>query len=196
VAFVTRQERRKKAMKTFRFVLLAVALFILGSLTTPTLFASGLLQERNGVLCTAVPYANCVEIWNGFDIIVYSDEASTQKYLMDGATGTIDSEGDVILAGVVTTEESDNTTTGAQTLVPTKTYYHFAPTAVTTVTISTTGVVEGDWLVIHNLVSTSTVIVDTTATVGGGNITLGTDDVAGFIYGDGVWVEIFSPDNS
>lgn len=183
-------------MKTLKFALLAVSLYILGSATTPALFASGLLQERNGVLCAAIPYANCVEIWNGWDIIVYSDEASTQKFLMDGATGTVDSEGDVILAGVFTVEETDNTTTGAQTLVPTKTYYHFAPAAVTTVTISTTGVTEGDILIIHNLVATTTTIADTGATQGGGTIALGQDDVAGFIYGDGVWVELFSPDNS
>jgi hypothetical protein len=183
-------------MKYLKLALLAAALFILGSLTTPTLLASGLLQERNGVLCTAVPYANCIEIWNGFDIIVYSNEASTQKFLMDGATGTVDSEGDVILAGTLATEETDNTTTGTQTITPTKTYYHFSPTAVTTVTIATSSAAEGDLLILHNLVTTSTVIVDTTATAGGGNITLGKDDPAGFIYGDGVWVEIFSPDNS
>jgi hypothetical protein len=57
-------------MKHFKFAVLAVALFVIGSLTTPTLFASGLLQERNGVLCASVPFANCIEVWNGFDIVL------------------------------------------------------------------------------------------------------------------------------
>jgi hypothetical protein len=78
-------------MKHFKFAVLAVALFVIGSLTTPTLFASGLLQERNGVLCASVPFANCIEVWNGFDIVLYSDEASTQVFKINGAPASADS---------------------------------------------------------------------------------------------------------
>lgn len=113
------------------------------------------------------------------------------------AAGLTVTAGDAVLSsGTLTIEETDNTTTGTQTITPTTTYLHFAPTAVTTVTIATGSGVEGDLLIIHNIVSTNTVIVDTGATQGGGNVTLGQDDVAGFIFGDGVWVELFSPDNS
>jgi hypothetical protein len=36
---------------------------------------------------------NCVEAWNGTDITVYSDEASTLEFQVDGATGLVDFAG-------------------------------------------------------------------------------------------------------
>jgi len=104
--------------------------------------------------------------------------------------------GDATVAGVINYADTDSVLTGAQTITPTYTYLQVSPTAALTLTLSTGGAEDGDLLVIHNLVTTNTNIVDTGATAGGGALDLGQDDTAGFIFGDGVWVEIFSPDNS
>ncbi|MFH1604637.1 MAG: hypothetical protein ABIH03_12095, partial [Pseudomonadota bacterium] len=48
--------------------------------------------ERISVLC-ATEGGNCVESWNGSDIVMYSDEGSSQTFAVDGATG------DVVLGG-------------------------------------------------------------------------------------------------
>ncbi len=179
-------------MKKFRFVILVAALIVLAAFSP----AFQQFSQFNSINVRDNLRVQKTTDLNGATTVAggLTVEDTGLTVTAGGATVTA---GDLTLsAGVLTTEESDNTTTGAQTLVPTRTYYHFAPTAVTTVTISTTGVIEGDWLILHNLVSTSTVIVDTTATQGGGNITLGQDDIAAFIFGDSVWVEMFSPDNS
>lgn len=42
-------------------------------------------MERIGIRCTSG--GTCVESWNGSDIVLYSDQGSTQKVLIDGATG-------------------------------------------------------------------------------------------------------------
>lgn len=93
-------------------------------------------------------------------------------------------------------DDTDSALTGAQTITPTYSYLQVSPTAVLTITLGVPAACDGDFFIVHNLVTTSTVVVDTGATAGGGNITLGQDDPAGFICGDGVWVELFSPDNS
>lgn len=54
--------------------------------------------ERVGILC-ATESGNCVESWNGSDMVGYSDGGSTQTWAIDGATGDLDSEGDLDFAG-------------------------------------------------------------------------------------------------
>lgn len=155
-------------------------------LNGPTTVAGGLTVEDTGLTVTAggaTVTAGGLTVTAGGATVTAGDVGITAGDL-------------TISSGTLAIEETDNVATGAQTITPTKTYYHFAPTAVTTVTLATGAAVEGDLLILHNIVSTNTVIVDTGATQGGGNITLGQDDPAGFIFGDGVWVELFSPDNS
>lgn len=118
---------------------------------------------------------------------------------VDGAVqfdGSVSATSDLLVDDTFSIDDTDSVITGAQTLVPTATFYQFSPVSVLTLTISTTGAVDGDFLILHNLVATTTTIVDTGATVGGGAITLAQDDLALFIFGDGVWIEIASPDNS
>ena len=103
---------------------------------------------------------------------------------------------DATVAGVIALDDTDSVLTGAQTITPTYSYLQVSPTALLTLTLSTGGAADGDIVIIHNLVTTNTNIVDTGATAGGGAIDLAQDDVAGFIFGDGVWVELLSPDNS
>lgn len=103
---------------------------------------------------------------------------------------------DLTIDDTLNIDDTDSALTGAQTITPTYSYLQVSPTAVLTVTLGVPTACDGDLFIIHNLVTTSTVVVDTGATVGGGNITMAQDDLAGFICGDGVWVELFSPDNS
>lgn len=68
--------------------------------------------ERGALLC-ATESGNCVESWNGSDLIMYSDAGSTQKYHVDGATGNVDAEGTLNVAGAATL---GSVTLGASTL--------------------------------------------------------------------------------
>lgn len=89
------------------------------------------------------------------------------------------------------------TSTGAQTITPTNnSLYNLNPAAVLTVTLSTGAAQTGDIVIFANNVTTNTIIADTGATQGGGNITLGENDNAGFLFLGDAWIEIFSPDNS
>ena len=94
-------------------------------------------------------------------------------------------------------DDTDSTLTGAQTFTPAGTFYEFTPTAILTLTLGTSSAEIGDLLVIQNTSAvTNVVIIDTGATAGGGNVTLGTNDPAMFIYSNSKWIEIASPDNS
>lgn len=89
-----------------------------------------------------------------------------------------------------------STLVSTQTLTPAATFYEFAPATVLTLTLATGSATVGDLLILQNTVSTNTVILDTGATGGGSNITLGLNDLALFIFTNTKWVEIVSIDNS
>jgi hypothetical protein len=61
-----------------------------------------------------------VESWNGSDIVVYSDTGSTQKFLVDGATGNVTVAGGLSVTGGVT--GTNVLTTGDQTVAGVKTF--------------------------------------------------------------------------
>jgi len=110
--------------------------------------------------------------------------------------GAVSALNDLTVDDTLNIDDTDNALAGTQTITPTATFYEFAPATTLTLTIATGSATVGDFLILQNTVSTSTVIVDTGATVGGGNITLGANDLALFIFTNTKWVEIASPDNS
>lgn len=144
-------------------------------------------------IATAAP-ALVVDSAGVSNLLEVRDAATPQFTINNGGASTFAS--DMTVAGVSAWDDTDSVLTGAQTITPTYSYLQVSPTAVLTITLATGAAADGDLLIIHNLVATTTTIVDTGATVGGGAITLGQDDLGIFIFGDGVWVEIASPDNS
>ena len=56
--------------------------------------------ERGGLLC-ATESGNCVESWNGSDVVLYSDAGSTTTFAVDGATGNLVSAGTVTVDNVI-----------------------------------------------------------------------------------------------
>ena len=133
------------------------------------------------------------------DLTVTDDFTLTDDLAVGGdlaVTGNVTANTDLTVDDTFNIDDTDSTLTGSQTITPTYSYLQVSPTAVLTLTLATGAAVDGDILIIHNAVTTNTVIVDTGATQGGGNVTLAQDDIAAFIFGDSVWVEMFSPDNS
>lgn len=169
----------------------------------PMVRSQGVVTQFNALhvedsLATATPVFQ-VNNTGTSNIVELRDSATPVANFPDGGgfnltVGNATFDTDVTVDDTLNVDDTDSALTGAQTITPTGTYYQMSPATVITVTLGAG--TDGDLLIMHNLVTTNVVIIDTGATAGGGNITLGQDDNAGFIYGDGVWVELFSPDNS
>lgn len=56
--------------------------------------------ERIGILCSTLE-GNCLEAWNGTDIVMYSDTGSSQTFRVEGSTGALDMESTLDVAGDV-----------------------------------------------------------------------------------------------
>lgn len=56
-----------------------------------------------GIKCHSVgPTGDCIEIWNGGDVKVYSNQGTTSKFSVDGATGDTTIAGNLAVSGVPT----------------------------------------------------------------------------------------------
>lgn len=178
-------------MKNIKLAILALVAVVLVLVSAPAIWASPAMSGIRGKIQCFTEDGDCVEGWNGVDIQLYSDAGSTEKFAVEGSLGDVD------MSGTMRFAPTTSTSTGATNVTPAGyTFLEVAPQTTLTITLVTSSAEEGDLLIVANTVSTSTIIVDTGATQGGGNITLGQDDLAGFIYLDGVWIELFSPDNS
>lgn len=104
--------------------------------------------------------------------------------------------GSAVVDDVFNVDDTATTISGTQTITPANSFLTVAPTVLSTITVSAAGCSNGDLLVIVNTVATNTNIVDTGATVGGGAIDLGANDMAVFMCVSATWVEVASPDNS
>lgn len=110
------------------------------------------------------------------------------------AGGGVYLDGDVIVSDTLTLSPATYTATGAQTLTPTLTNYTLNPTAALTLTLGAGS--DGDVLKLVNISSYSVIVVDTGATNGGGNRTLGQYDYIEFMYVSDRWIETGFSDNS
>ena len=111
-------------------------------------------------------------------------------------TGAVTASNDLTVDDTFAIDDTDSVITATQTLTPTASFYQFNPNATLTLTLGVGGA-EGDFLWLTNVnASNSVVVVDTTATAGGSNRTLGKNDVIGFILSNSLWVEAFFSDNS
>ena len=75
-----------------------LALFVMSLLAMPALAA----RMRAAILCDGGE-PNCVEAWNGANLIVYSDNGTTQKFKVTGSNGNMTVGGDITVTGVITT---------------------------------------------------------------------------------------------
>jgi hypothetical protein len=105
-------------------------------------------------------------------------------------------EGNLALAQVLSINTAGYTQSGAKTLSPIRSIYSVNPGDVLTLTLGTTGVELGQLAFFINISANNVTIVDTGHTAGGGDRTLGQDDVIGFIYTARGWLEAFYSDNS
>ena len=164
-------------------------------------------------------------LYNAADFYIYSDDHATQKLLIDGATGNIDGEGTLDVAGAVTLSGAVGGTTlnasadvdvgtwlnlsartaisltAAGIITPTGTYQPL--TSAAAVTTSTTlavanGGETGDLLLLRNANASAAITIDGT---GGNveckaNIALGAGDTLTLIWNGTDWNCQSSYDNS
>lgn len=155
------------------------------------------LEQSDGTDVLQVTNAGNIDTEGTADVegtLTVTGAAALKSTLDTTGNGTFSA--DLTVDDTFNIDDTDSALTGAQTITPTYSYLQVSPATVLTITLGVPAGCDGDILIIHNLVTTSTTVIDTGATQGGGAITLGQDDPAGFICGDGVWVELFSPDNS
>lgn len=197
-----------KIWEGIKFTLLA-AILVVGVLALVEGGAVGDIQVMGTTHFTNI---EAEDITATDDLAVTDDAAITGLATVGetlGVTGNTTLEGTLAVTGAATLsndltvddtfnlDENASTLASTQTLTPTMTYYQMSPATTLTLTLATGSATEGDFLILQSIVATDTVIVDTTCTVGGGNITLGTaGDMALFIFGNSLWCEIASPDNS
>jgi len=159
--------------------------------------ATGSLEIRSGNL--QVGDGSPGETHNGEDFYVEGISEFDGTAYFDGAVdvdGTVTANGDMVVDDTLNVDDTDSVITGTQTLTPTGTFYELNPGSALTVTLATGSAEVGDLLIVTNVSAQAVIIADTGATVGGGTITLNTNDLAMFIYTNTKWVEIASPDNS
>lgn len=111
-------------------------------------------------------------------------------------TGAVDAQSDLTVDDTFNVDDTPSTLAGTQTLTPTASLYTFAPATTLTLTLATGEADNGDDLLLINTVTTSTVVIDTGATIGGGNITLGLNDTALYRFINSKWVMISTANNS
>ena len=131
--------------------------------------------ERISILC-ATEWNPCVESHNGADIVVYSDAGTTQKFLVDGATGNTTIAGNLTATGAFTPSGVLNQAinienTGSLPTIVTKAITYTAAAGGSGV-VATVGAGE-IWLVHEVIINVTTSFTatgdDATLVVGDGN---------------------------
>lgn len=168
------------------------------------LLAFGFLRDDSATAVTdneptARGVSNFDDITLSGDLVVGDDTTFGDDVAVAGdltVTGSATVSADVTVDDTFNIDDTDSLITGTQSISVTASFYEFGPASVLTLTLDTDDVAVGDLLFITNVGSANVVIVDTGATQGGGNVTIGVDDSAVFIFSNSKWIEIASPDNS
>lgn len=151
-----------------------VGLLILALIVTVA--ASPLGAGIRGKIQCFTETGNCVEGWNGVDVVLYSDAGSTQTASLDGAAGHLDTEGNITLADYLVIEpQTAISVTNAGVITPTGSYQPLesaGPVTATLAACSTAGRVY--WFI--NTVNQTITISDTGNTVMSNNAALGQYD--------------------
>jgi len=91
--------------KYIAWIIVVIAVLVAGFLgvtypiPTPPVSTSQALAT-GGIKCHSVgPTGNCVEVWNGGDIRIYSNQGTTSKFSVDGATGDTTVAGNLAISG-------------------------------------------------------------------------------------------------
>jgi hypothetical protein len=139
---------------------------------------------------TQTNYPLIVEQSGGVDLFKVSNSGSADVAL------DLSVSRDAIVDDVLNVDDTVNQATGTSEVSISGSFYVFSPTATLTATLGSTGVNDGDLLWVTNRTTETVVIVDTGATIGGGNLSLGQYDVLGFVYLDSKWMQMYAADNS
>ena len=142
-------------------------------------------------------------MWNGADFYMYSDDHSTQKFHVDGATGNVDSEGSLDVGTLLNLNEgTTEVVTAGSVIVPISSMQPItsasAVTCSTTSCITTTGFSAGDVLFLRNDNAADVITIDGT----GGtvecktDVALGAADILMLIFGGTNWNCVSNYDNS
>lgn len=122
---------------------------------------------------------------SGADLYVYSDDHSTQKLHVDGATGAIDSESSLALAGLLVPECATSAITGTQTLTPTASCYLLSGTQALTLTL---GSVDTGALV--TFVRTGNAALNLDSSIKTSDSDLDQYDAFSVVYDGSEWVQV------
>jgi len=164
-------------------------------------------------------------LYNGADLKIYSDDHSTQKLHIDGATGNIDGEGTLDVAGAVTLSGAVEGTTLAASadvdvgtwlnlsartaisltaggiITPTGTYQPLTSAAAVTTSTSlaiANGGETGDALILRNANATDVITIDGVGSnvACKANVALGAGDTLTLIWNGADWNCLANYDNS
>jgi len=135
-------------------------------LAPPSVVSQALIS--GGIKCHSVgPTGNCVEIWNGGDVRVYSNQGTTSKFSVDGATGDTTIAGSLAVSGSTV----DGGVIGNNTAI-TGTLTVTGATSLVGIATTTAGVAVGGNLTVTGATSLVGIATTTAGVAVGGNLTV------------------------
>jgi len=156
--------------------------------------APGFARMRTAILCDAGE-TNCVEAWEGASITLYSDQGTTQKWAVNGASGNMTVGGATTLAAALNkiTASSTITATDGNPITATATINTLTAAGEVTPTLAIP--LAGVYACFYNTSANAILIQDTGNQVLAGNATLGQYDTL-CIWSDGTRVIEISRSNN
>jgi len=142
--------------KYLAWIIVVIAVLLAGFLgvtypipAPPSSVAGSQALMTGGIKCHSIgPSGNCVEVWNGGDIRIYSNQGTTSKFSVDGATGDTTVAGNLAIGaasftgpikyGVSATYVSGAAITHGFTAAPTACFLFPSRDVTETLTIGTT----------------------------------------------------------